>query len=155
MRQGSLILAAGCVSSYKKNRKTKHGKKSRPTENTPRNPHQPSDRDHFETDREEMRPARLPMLTRFRRPRIYGNRPRTALAISKNDDLIKIISKMHPTNLAIAPKRIVLNIDRFLPYIAQVHPSLALRTYFASLSTYFLSFLTPSLALHSSTLCPL
>ena len=35
-----------------------HGKheKSRPTENTRRNPHQPSDRDHLETDREERAP---------------------------------------------------------------------------------------------------
>ena len=36
-----------------------HGKheKSRPTENTPRNPHQPSDRDHLETVRDETRPT--------------------------------------------------------------------------------------------------
>ena len=64
----------------------KNKKKSRPTENTPRNPHQPSDRDHLETDRDETRPARLPMLARFRRSRVCGNRPRTALAISKNDE---------------------------------------------------------------------
>ena len=37
-----------------------HGKheKSRPTENTPRNPHQPSDRDHLETARKKPRPTR-------------------------------------------------------------------------------------------------
>ena len=32
--------------------------RSRPTENTPRNPHQPSDRDHLETAREKPRPTR-------------------------------------------------------------------------------------------------
>ena len=61
-------------------------KKSRSTENTPRNPYQPSDRDHLETDREETRPTRCPILARFYRYRVCGNRSRTALAISKNDE---------------------------------------------------------------------
>ena len=36
----------------------KNKEKSRPTENTPRNPHQPSDRDHLGADRDETRPTR-------------------------------------------------------------------------------------------------
>ena len=44
--QGALILAAGRVRPKKKNGKKKQREKIRPTENTPRNPHQPSDRDH-------------------------------------------------------------------------------------------------------------
>ena len=65
-----------------------HGKrdKIRPTENTPRKPHQPGDHDHLETDREETRPTRSPTLARFHRYRVCANRPRTALAISKNDE---------------------------------------------------------------------
>ena len=58
MRQGGLILAAGRVRSKKKKSKKKHEKKPRPTENTPRNPHQPSDRDQLETTRGETRPTR-------------------------------------------------------------------------------------------------
>ena len=34
-------------------KKQDNKKKSRPTENTPRNPHQPNDRDHLETAREK------------------------------------------------------------------------------------------------------
>ena len=59
---------------------------SSPTENTPRNPHQPIARDHLETDREKTRPTRWPILARFHKYRVCGNRPRTALAISKNDE---------------------------------------------------------------------
>ena len=61
-------------------------KKSRPTENTPRNPHQPSDRDHLETEREKTRPTREPIPAHFHRYWVCGNRPRTALAISKSDE---------------------------------------------------------------------
>ena len=85
MRQSGLTLAAGRVRSKKKKAEKKNTKKSRPTENTPRNPQQPSDdRDHLETDREETRPIRWPIFARFHRYRVklYGNRPRTALAIS-------------------------------------------------------------------------
>ena len=60
--------------------------KTLPTENTPRNPHQPCDRDHLVTDRDKARPTRWPTLARFDRFRVCGNRPRTALAISKNDE---------------------------------------------------------------------
>ena len=86
MRQGGLILAAGRVRSKKKKiGKKKHGK-IRPTQNTPRNPQQPGDRDYLETAREETRPTRSPTLARFHRSQVCGNRPRTALAISKNDE---------------------------------------------------------------------
>ena len=47
---------AVCVRRKKQNRK-KH-KKIRPTQNTPRNAQQPSDRDHPETARDETRPMR-------------------------------------------------------------------------------------------------
>ena len=56
MRQGDLILAAGRVRS-KKN-KTKKKTKFHRIQNTPRNPQQPSDRDHRETARDEARPTR-------------------------------------------------------------------------------------------------
>ena len=56
--RGGLILAAGRVRSKKKNLENKQTKKKRPTENTPRNPHQPCDRDHLETAREKPRPTR-------------------------------------------------------------------------------------------------
>ena len=46
MRQGGLILAAGRARSKKKKRKKT---KFRRTQNTPRNPKQPGDRDHLET----------------------------------------------------------------------------------------------------------
>ena len=36
----------------------KSKKNTRPTENTPRNPHQPTDREHLETDGDETRPKR-------------------------------------------------------------------------------------------------
>ena len=80
MRQGGLILAAGRVRSKKKRDKI------RPTQNTPRNPQQPGDRDYLETARDETRATRSPMLARFHRTRVCGNRPRTALAISKNNE---------------------------------------------------------------------
>ena len=56
-----LVLAAGRVRSKKKNTVTREKEittKSRPTENTPRNPHQPSDRDQLETARGKTRPKR-------------------------------------------------------------------------------------------------
>ena len=60
--------------------------KSRRTQNTPRNPKQPSDRDHLETAYDGTRPTREPILTRFHRFQVCGNRPLTALAISKNHE---------------------------------------------------------------------
>ena len=67
----------------KKKRKTK---KSRRTQNTPRNSQQPGHRDHFETARDETCPTRQPILARFHRSRVCGNRPRATLEISKNDE---------------------------------------------------------------------
>ena len=61
-------------------------KKSRTTQNTPRNPQQPGDRDRLKTARDETRPTRLPILACFHRSRVCGNRPGTALAISKNHE---------------------------------------------------------------------
>ena len=75
-----------CTFEEKKSGKKKNTKKSRRTRKTPRNPQQPGDRDHLETARDETPPTRLPILSRFRRSRVYGNRPRTALAISKKHD---------------------------------------------------------------------
>ena len=59
MRQGGVILAVGRARSKKKKqlKKTKH-EKIHPTQNTPRYPQQPGDRDHLETTRDETRPAR-------------------------------------------------------------------------------------------------
>ena len=57
MRQGSLILAAGRVCS---NKKRKQNTKSRRTQNTPRNPQQPGDHDHFETTCDETLPRISP-----------------------------------------------------------------------------------------------
>ena len=58
MRQGGLILAAGRVRSKKKKSKIKKHEKIRPTQNTPRNPQQPGDRDHLNMARDETRPTR-------------------------------------------------------------------------------------------------
>ena len=56
MRQGGLILEAGRVRSKKKNEKKTP--RSRRTQNTPRDPQQPGDRDHLETASDETRPTR-------------------------------------------------------------------------------------------------
>ena len=60
MRQDRLVLAAGRVRSKKKKNRKKKDKKSRPIENTPRNPHQPGDRDHLETARRKHAPRVSP-----------------------------------------------------------------------------------------------
>ena len=60
--------------------------KIRPTQNTPRNPQPPGHRDQLETARDETRPTRQPILATFHRFRVCENRPRPALAISKNDE---------------------------------------------------------------------
>ena len=75
MRHSGLILAAGRVRPKKK----KTGKKTKPrrTQNTPRNPLQPGQRDHLETTCDETRPTRSPILARFHRSRACVNRPRT------------------------------------------------------------------------------
>ena len=89
MKQGGLILAARRVRSKKTMSKTK-SRNIRPTQNTPRNPQQPGDRDHLETARDETRPTHYPILARFHRSRLCGNRPRTALAISKTRRMLHI-----------------------------------------------------------------
>ena len=61
-------------------------KKIRPTQNTPRNSQPPGDRDQIETARGKTRSTRYPILARFHRSRVCENRPRTAFAISKNDE---------------------------------------------------------------------
>ena len=65
----------------RKKTETKH-KKIRPTQNAPRNPQQPGDRDHLETACDEARLTRSPTLAHFHRSRVCGNRPRAAFAIS-------------------------------------------------------------------------
>ena len=72
MKQGGLILAARRVRSKKTMSKTK-SRNIRPTQNTPRNPQQPADRDHLETARDETRPTHYPILARFHRYRLCGN----------------------------------------------------------------------------------
>ena len=74
-----------CASEGKKNEKKKH-EKMRRTPNTPRNSQQPDDRNHLETACNETRPTRSPTLASSHRSRVCENRPRTALAISKNDE---------------------------------------------------------------------
>ena len=88
MRQGGLILAAGrvCV-QRKKSRKKNQTRKIPPHQNTPRNSQQPGDRYHLETAREETRPTRYPILARFHKFRVCGNRPRTALAINTSREV--------------------------------------------------------------------
>ena len=88
MLSGSLPASGGVLvhEFEKKSGYLEYKKKPRHTANTPLNPHQPSDRDHLETDRDETRSARLPMFARFNRSRVCGSRPRTALAIGKNDE---------------------------------------------------------------------
>ena len=86
MRQGGLTLAAGRVRSKKKKSRKKKREKIRPTESTPRKPQPPGDHDRLETACDETRPKRSPTLARFLRSRVCGNRPRTALTISKNDE---------------------------------------------------------------------
>ena len=57
--RGGLVLAVGRVRSKKKqNRKIKKQEKIHPTQNTPRKPQQPGERDPLETAREKTRPTR-------------------------------------------------------------------------------------------------
>ena len=75
----------------------------RRTQNTPRNPQQPGDRDQLETACDETRPTRSPILARFRRSRVCASRPRTALAISKNDECYTYRQTDRQTNKIMAP----------------------------------------------------
>ena len=85
--------------------KKKNTKKSHPADNPPRKPHQPGYRDHLETDRDETCPTRSPTLARFHRSRVCGNRPRTALAIGKNDECYthtdRLIKQWHPVRTSV------------------------------------------------------
>ena len=57
MRQGGLILAERRVRSKEEKIRGKKHEKIRPTQNTPRKPQQPGDRDQLETARDETRPT--------------------------------------------------------------------------------------------------
>ena len=81
MRQGGHVLAAGHLPSM-----MEKAPKSPPHPNTPLNPQQPGDSNHLETACDDTRPTRSPTLARFHRSLLCGIRPRTALAISKNDE---------------------------------------------------------------------
>ena len=85
--RGGLVLEVSRVrSKKKKRRKKKITTKSTPPR-TPRKTQQSGGRDHLETARGETRPTLQSILARFHRYRVCGIRPRTALAISKNDKL--------------------------------------------------------------------
>ena len=58
--QGDLILAAGRVRRREKTNEKKKHEKNCPTQNTPRKPQQPADRDQLETAGDEKRPPRWP-----------------------------------------------------------------------------------------------
>ena len=77
---------SGCTNLKMKTQGKKTEKQSRLTENTPRKPQQPGDRDQLETACDETRPTRSPTLARFHGSRVCGNRPRTALANIENDE---------------------------------------------------------------------
>ena len=83
MRQGDLEQA---VTSKKQKRKKEAQNSAAPKTQTPRNPQQPGDRNHLETACDKPGATRSLILARFRRSRVCGNRPRTALAISKKDE---------------------------------------------------------------------
>ena len=82
MSQGSLILTADRVRLKLKNETI--NTRSHRTQNIPRNPQQLGHRDHISTACDEARPTRLSILASFYRFRVYGNRPRTALAMNEN-----------------------------------------------------------------------
>ena len=54
------MLLVVCVRSSEKKKSTKKAGKCRRTQNSPRNPQQPGDRDHLETTRNETRLTRCP-----------------------------------------------------------------------------------------------
>ena len=98
----SQLQQAVCVRRKKKTKNPPH--KIPPHLKHTRNPLQPGDRDHLETRYDETLPTRQPILARFHRSRVGGNRPRTAHAISiKNHEcyaytsrLIKQCNLTHP-----------------------------------------------------------
>ena len=99
MRQRGLILAAGRVHSKRKKKQTK----KHPTQNTPQNLQHPGDRDELETACKETRPTHSPILSHFHRSQVCENRPRTALAISKNDKCYTHLQTHIQTNEIMAP----------------------------------------------------
>ena len=88
MMQDGLILAAARVRSKKNKTKQNKTRKIHLThrKHTTTNSQQPGDCDHLETACDETHPKRSPTHVRFHRSGVCGNRPRTALAISKNDE---------------------------------------------------------------------
>ena len=78
------MLAAGRMRSKGKNQKGKH--EIPPHPNTPVSPQQLGNRGHLFTACDDRRPTREPILARFHRFRGYGNRPRTALAMSEDHE---------------------------------------------------------------------
>ena len=77
---------SGCTNLKMQTHGKNTGKKIRSNQNTPRKPQQPGDRDHLNTACDETRSLRSPTFARFHKSRVCGNRPRAALAISKNDE---------------------------------------------------------------------
>ena len=67
--------------------------KNRRTQNTQRNPQQPCDCDQLGTACDETRPTRWPILPRFHRSRVCGNRPRTVLTISRSDECYRYTNR--------------------------------------------------------------
>lgn len=88
MRQGGLILivAAGRVRSMFQQRNTTQNKtkqiKYRRLENTHQNKTNPGNRGQLETGHDEASDPRSPRVTRFCRPRVGENQPRTALTVN-------------------------------------------------------------------------
>ena len=69
-------------------------------------PQPPGDSDHLETACSETRPTRQPIVALFlHRSRVCGNRPRTALAIGKNDECYthtdRLIKQWHPVRTSV------------------------------------------------------
>ena len=93
--EASYWQQAVCVLQRKTNRQKA---KSRRTQNPPRNPQQPGDRDHLETAPDEARPTRYLILTRFHRSRVCGNGTRRAFAISENDECYAYTQTDRQTN---------------------------------------------------------
>ena len=84
MSQGSLILTADRVRLKLKNETI--NTRSHRTQNIPRNPQHLGHRDHISTACDEARPTRLSILASFYRFRVYGNRPRSALAMYEDHE---------------------------------------------------------------------
>ena len=73
-----------CSTNLKMQSRAKHEILPHPKHTT--KSQKPGDRDHLETACDETRPTRPPILVRFHRARVCGNRPRAALAKSKKHE---------------------------------------------------------------------